>query len=113
MRFITTPLEGAFVVELDLAQDDRGFFARTFCAREFQEHGLETCIAQCNLSRTRNRGALRGLHYQIAPATEVKLVRCTRGALLDVIVDVRPESPTYLHHLSVELSEDSGRALYV
>jgi len=113
MHFTETPLQGAFVVELDRAEDERGFFARTFCAREFAEHGLDTRIAQCNLSRTLGRGTLRGLHYQVAPATEVKLVRCVRGALFDVIVDVRPESPTYLRHLGVELSEDNGRALYV
>jgi dTDP-4-dehydrorhamnose 3,5-epimerase len=113
VRFIETALSGAFVIELDPVEDERGFFARTFCVREFAAHGLETRIAQCNVSRTRRRGTLRGLHYQVEPATEAKLVRCVRGALFDVIVDVRPDSPTYLQHLGIELSADNGRALYV
>lgn len=113
MRFTETALSGAFVIELDPVEDERGFFARTFCVREFAAHGLETRIAQCNVSRTRRRGTLRGLHYQVEPATEAKLVRCVRGALFDLIVDVRPDSPTYLQHLGIELSADNGLALYV
>lgn len=113
MKFIETKLKGAFVLELEQRQDQRGFFARTFCAQEFTDHGLKPTVAQCNLSYNYKQGTLRGMHYQVAPATETKLVRCTSGAIYDVIIDMRPESPTYMLHIGVELSAENRRALYV
>jgi dTDP-4-dehydrorhamnose 3,5-epimerase len=111
--FTETKLQGAFVIDLDRREDDRGFFARTFCQHEFEDHGLKPVIAQANLAFNRRKGTLRGMHFQYPPAPETKLVRCTRGAILDIIVDLRPESPTYLEHVAVELSADNYRALYV
>ena len=113
MIFSETKLKGAFVIDVELRSDDRGFFARTFCAREFAEHGLNASVAQANISLNTRKGTLRGLHFQCPPLAETKLVRCTRGAMLDVIVDLRPESPTYLQHVGVELTGGNRRALYV
>ena len=113
MLFTQTQLKGAFIVELEQRQDTRGFFARTFCAKEFSVHGLKPTVAQCNVSFNFKKGTLRGMHYQIAPATETKLIRCTQGAIYDVIIDMRPDSPTYLSHLGVELTAENRRALYV
>ena len=113
MIFTETKLKGAFIIDLDRKLDERGFFARAFCQNEFREHGLKPVIAQANLASNARRGTLRGMHFQYPPAAESKLVRCTRGAILDIIVDLRPESPTYLEHISVELNEDNMRALYV
>jgi dTDP-4-dehydrorhamnose 3,5-epimerase len=113
MRFTETELPGAFVIDLEPHEDDRGFFARAFCRNEFEEHGLEPVIVQANLASNRRKGTVRGMHFQIPPAAETKLVRATRGAILDTIVDLRPESPTFLRHVSVELTEDNHRALYV
>lgn len=113
MRFEETPLTGAFVIEIEPHADDRGFFARTYCAREFEEHGLETRVVQANLSYNRSKGTLRGMHYQAPPAGEAKLVRCIRGAIHDVIVDLRPDSPTYLQHVGVDLTAENRRALFV
>lgn len=113
MRFSETKLAGAFVVDLEPRVDDRGFFARTFCERELAEHGLPTRFPQCNLSRNTRRGTLRGMHYQAAPHFESKLVRCASGAIYDVIVDLRPESPTRLQWIGVELTARTGRALFV
>lgn len=113
MKFTETPLKGAFVVELEPRGDDRGFFARMFCAREFREHGLKETLAQGNMSFSRIKGTLRGMHMQLPPAAETKLVRCTRGRLYDVIVDLRPESPTYTQHFGIELTQDNRSALYV
>lgn len=113
MIFSRTPLHGAFVIELDRREDSRGFFARAFCADEFALNGLDPTISQSNLSFNYCRGTLRGLHYQVAPAAEVKLVRCTRGAIHDVIVDLRRGSPTYLQHFAIELSEENRLSLYV
>jgi dTDP-4-dehydrorhamnose 3,5-epimerase len=113
MIFSKTPLPGAFIIELDRREDSRGFFARTFCADEFALNGFNPTVAQSNLSFNYCRGTLRGMHYQVAPAAEVKLVRCTRGAIHDVIVDLRHGSPTYLQHFAIELSEENRRALYV
>lgn len=113
MKFVETPLKGAFLIELDKLEDSRGFFARTFCAQEFEAHGLKATVAQCNVSFNHRKGTLRGMHFQIPPAVETKLVRCTRGAIYDVIVDLRPNSPTYKSHFSVELSEENYRALYI
>jgi dTDP-4-dehydrorhamnose 3,5-epimerase len=113
MRFNETPLAGAYVVELDPIIDERGMFARTFCAREFRERKLVDTFVQCNTSWNVRRGTLRGMHYQLPPSCEVKLVRCTSGSVWDVIVDVRPGSPTYLRHFAVELSAANRRALYI
>lgn len=113
MKFSETPLNGAFVVELQEVSDDRGFFARAFCAREFEEHGLKPVVAQINLSFNERKGTMRGLHYQQAPATEAKFMRCISGAIYDVIVDLRPDSPTYRQHFGLELSAANRKALYV
>lgn len=113
MIFTETELPGAFIIDVDVREDVRGGFARTFCQREFEAHGLKPEVAQCNLSYNHKAGTLRGMHYQLAPAAETKLVRATRGAILDVIVDLRPDSATYLRHVAVELSEGNRRALYV
>jgi dTDP-4-dehydrorhamnose 3,5-epimerase len=113
MIFNETRLGGAFILELERREDSRGFFARTICQHEFAEHGLKPVIAQANLAFNKTRGTLRGMHFQYPPAPETKLVRATRGAILDIIVDLRPESPTYLQHVAVELTADNHRALYV
>ncbi len=113
MIFTETKLKGAFVIDLDRKTDERGFFARTFCQHEFRDHGLRSVTAQANVALSAKKGTLRGMHFQYPPAAESKLVRCTRGALLDIIVDLRPESPTYLEHISIALSEDNMTALYV
>jgi dTDP-4-dehydrorhamnose 3,5-epimerase len=111
--FSETKLDGAFIIDLELKEDNRGFFARAFCQQEFEEHGLKPVIAQANLAFNKRKGSVRGMHFQFPPAAETKLVRCTRGAILDIIVDLRPESPTYLDHVAVELTADNHRALYV
>jgi dTDP-4-dehydrorhamnose 3,5-epimerase len=111
--FSPTPLAGAWLIEPERLEDDRGFFARSFCREEFAARGLNPEIAQSNISWNRRRGTLRGLHYQAAPHAEVKLVRCTRGAVWDVIVDLRPDSPSYRRWHGVELSAERRCALYV
>jgi dTDP-4-dehydrorhamnose 3,5-epimerase len=111
--FIETKLKGAFVIDLERREDERGFFARSFCREEFQERGMNPLIAQSGIAKNRERGTIRGMHFQFPPAAETKLVRCTRGALLDIIVDLRPESETYLQHETVELDAETMRALYV
>jgi dTDP-4-dehydrorhamnose 3,5-epimerase len=113
MRFTELPLAGAFVIDLERLEDERGFFARAFCMHEFVDHGLLPIVAQSNISRNDRAATLRGFHYQRPPHAETKLVRCTRGAIYDVIVDLRKDSPTYLQHVGVELTADSGRAIYV
>lgn len=113
MKLIETPLRGAFIIELEPQRDERGFFARTFCAGEFAQHGLNPAVAQCNLSYNRQIGTLRGMHFQASPASEAKLVRCVRGAIHDVVVDLRPQSATYCQHFAVELSRENRRALFV
>jgi dTDP-4-dehydrorhamnose 3,5-epimerase len=113
MIFTETKLKGAYVIDLERREDARGFFARAFCQHEFEAHGLKPVIAQANVAHNHQKGTVRGMHFQIPPAAETKLVRCTRGAILDIIVDLRPESPTYLQHVAVELNEDNQRALYV
>ena len=113
MIFTETPLPGAFLVDLEPRTDTRGFFARSFCAREFEAQGLKSVVAQENLSFNHRRGTLRGLHYQAPPAAETKLVRCTAGAIWDVIVDIRPGSPAFRKSFGVELSAANRRALYV
>lgn len=113
MIFTETKLKGAFIIDLERREDERGFFARAFCQNEFAEHGLKPVIAQANLAFNKRKGTLRGMHFQYPPHAETKLVRATRGAILDIIVDLRPESPTYLQHVGVELTADNHRALYV
>ena len=113
MIFTPTRLAGAYCIDLDARQDERGYFARVWCARELAQHGLETRVAQASMSFNARRGTLRGMHYQVAPHEEVKIVRCTRGAIWDVIVDVRPGSPTYLQHIGVELTAANHRQLYI
>jgi len=113
MIFEETDLPGAFILDMERREDERGFFARAFCQNEFTDHGLKPVIAQANVAYNHRRGTLRGMHFQIPPAAETKLVRCTRGAILDIIVDLRPESPTWLRHTAVELTADNHRALYV
>ncbi|BAU48080.1 dTDP-4-dehydrorhamnose 3,5-epimerase [Sulfurifustis variabilis] len=113
MRFIETSLPGAWVIEPEPHYDERGFFARTWCEREFREHGIAMAVRQCNLSGNRARGILRGLHYQASPHAEAKVVSCLRGAIHDVIVDLRPDSPSFKRHAAVELSPGNGRMLYV
>jgi dTDP-4-dehydrorhamnose 3,5-epimerase len=111
--FTETSLKGAFVINLERREDERGFFARTFCRQAFWEHGLQFVVAQASMASNRSKGTLRGMHFQFPPAAEAKLLRCTRGAIVDTIVDLRPESPTYLQHFSVELDAGTMRALYV
>jgi len=113
MKFIETQLKGAYIIELEKLQDERGYFARTWCQREFQENRLDAALVQCNVSYNPKRGTLRGMHYQDPPYAETKLVRCTRGAIYDVIVDLRPDSRTYLQWISFELTPDNGRMMYV
>jgi dTDP-4-dehydrorhamnose 3,5-epimerase len=111
--FTETKLKGAFVVDIERSEDPRGFFARAFCQHEFAAHGLKPVIAQANIAFNRQKGTVRGMHFQFPPAAETKFVRATRGAVVDIIVDLRPESPTYLQHVAVELSEENCRAIYV
>jgi dTDP-4-dehydrorhamnose 3,5-epimerase len=113
VKFHEAPLAGAFVIELDRLEDERGFFARSFCTMEFARAGLFTHIAQCNVSFNSQAGTLRGLHYQAAPHQEAKLVRCTAGALYDVIVDLRSNSSTYLRWFGIELEARNWKMLYV
>ena len=113
MKFLPTPLAGAYLIELEQLADERGFFARSFCQNEFKAHGLDPIVAQCNVSFSRKRGTLRGLHYQAEPHAEAKLVRCTRGAVWDVIVDFRKGSPTWRKWHAVELTAENRRALYI
>jgi dTDP-4-dehydrorhamnose 3,5-epimerase len=113
MRFRDTPIPGAFLVEIDPVSDERGFFARTWCAREFGARGLPSVTAQISLSHNERRGTVRGMHLQLPPSRESKLVRCMRGAIYDVIVDLRPDSPTYLEHFAVELAARAYNALFI
>jgi dTDP-4-dehydrorhamnose 3,5-epimerase len=113
MRFTQTPLGSAFIVEIEHQQDERGFFARSFCRREFEQHGLAVEVVQSSISYNRRRHTLRGLHYQAAPHQEAKVVRCVAGAIYDVIVDLRRASPTYLRWYAVELSAATMNAIYV
>ncbi len=113
MIFRPSPLNDAFVIEPERIEDDRGFFARSFCAREFETHGLNPRMVQCNISYNVAKGTLRGMHYQIAPFAEAKLVRCTSGSIFDVIIDLRSLSPTYLKHHSVHLSAENRLMLYI
>jgi dTDP-4-dehydrorhamnose 3,5-epimerase len=111
--FTPTDLNGAFIVEAEPRSDDRGFYTRTWCAREFSAHGLNVSLAQSGLSYNRKRGTIRGMHMQAAPHAQTRLVRCARGAIYDVIIDLRPDSPTYCRWLAVELRGSSRAMLYV
>jgi dTDP-4-dehydrorhamnose 3,5-epimerase len=113
MRFETTGLDGAWLVHLEPRQDSRGFFARTFCVNEFGAHGLETAFPQHSISRSFNKGTVRGMHFQREPHAEVKLVRCLNGAIWDVIIDIRPHSPTFRQWRAFELSDENGCQLYI
>ena len=113
MLFKKTSLKDSCIVELELIEDERGFFARSFCQREFEKHGLNPCIAQCNVSYNKRRGMLRGMHYQAAPHQEAKLVSCIRGSIYDVIIDLRPDSPTYCKWMAMELNATKHKALYI
>ncbi len=113
MIFHDTRIAGAYWIEPERAVDERGFFARTWCRQEFAERGLDTMLVQCSISFSRNRGTLRGMHYQQAPHDETKLVRCTRGSIYDVILDLRPESPTFTHWQAFELTSECRRELHV
>jgi dTDP-4-dehydrorhamnose 3,5-epimerase len=113
MIFTETKLAGAYIVDLEPRSDERGFFARAFCGNEFGDHNMKTTVAQANMSFNYNKGTLRGMHYQVPPAAETKFIRCVRGGIYDVIVDMRPESPTFLQHIGVELTADNRRALYI
>lgn len=113
MIFRETSLPGAWLLEPERFEDERGFFARTWCREEFTARGLDPTVAQCSVSYNHRRGTLRGLHFQIAPHEEIKLVRVTRGAIWDVIVDLRPASPTFKQHFSVVLSAEEGKQLYI
>lgn len=113
MIFTETKLKGAYVVDIKPIEDDRGLFARSFCQQEFASQGLRVNVKQCNISNNKKRGTLRGMHFQLSPKAEAKLVRCTRGRIYDVIIDLRPQSQTYCQWVAVELSENNYRALYV
>lgn len=113
MLLIPTPIPGAYVIEPERRADDRGFFARTFCAREFRANGLNPEMVQCSVSFNLQRGTLRGMHWQEEPHAEDKLVRCSMGAIYDVIIDLRQDSPTFLQHHSVELTQENRLAFYV
>ncbi len=113
MIFTETRLKGAFIIDVEPISDQRGYFARTFCVNEFEAHGLKPTVVQCNLSYNTKQGTLRGMHFQRSPATEAKLVRCIRGAIYDVIIDMRPDSASYGSHIGVELSAENHRALYI
>jgi dTDP-4-dehydrorhamnose 3,5-epimerase len=111
--FTATRLAGAYLVDPERIEDGRGFFARTWCRDEFERHGLDPRLVQCNVSYNRLRGTLRGMHYQVRPHEEVKLVRCTQGAIHDVIIDLRPDSPTYRQSVAAELTAENRRMLYI
>lgn len=113
MIFTGTSIGGVIIVDIERHEDERGFFARTWCRREFETQGLNSDLVQCSMSSNRRRGTLRGLHYQAAPHQEDKLVRCTRGAVYDVALDLRHDSPTFMHHVAVELTESNARALFI
>src|SRR5580765_4594783 len=113
MIFEPTPLPGAFVITPERLGDERGFFARTFCRKDFEAHGLNPDVAQCNISLSATRGTLRGMHYQRPPHAETKLLRCTAGAIYDVIIDLRPASPTFRKHFGIRLEPCDDKMLYV
>lgn len=113
MNFKETKLKGACIIGIDKNEDDRGFFARTFCRKEFSEHGLNNTIAQCSISQNHKKGTLRGMHYQVTPHEEVKIVQCISGAIYDVIIDLRKDSSTYMEWEGIKLSENNYKILYI
>jgi dTDP-4-dehydrorhamnose 3,5-epimerase len=113
MIFTETKLRGAYVIDIERLEDERGFFARSWCRREFEAHGLNPRLMQCDISFNLRKGTLRGMHYQTKPFEEAKLVRCTRGAIHDIIVDIRPDSPTFREYVGLLLAAESRRSLYV
>jgi dTDP-4-dehydrorhamnose 3,5-epimerase len=113
MKFTETPLPGAYIIDLEKKGDDRGFFARYYCKREYESHNLYADIVQINNSLSAQAGTLRGMHYQLAPKAEDKIVRCVKGALFDVVIDLRSDSSTFLQHFGVELNAENRRMLYV
>ena len=113
MLYQPTSLTGAYLLDLQKVEDERGFFARSWCVQEFAEHGLDTRLVQCNISFNKRQGTVRGMHYQLPPFAETKLVRCSRGAIYDVIIDLRPTSPTFLQWFGVTLSAENRTMLYV
>ena len=113
MIFKKTKLEGAFVIEVQKLVDERGYFGRSWCKKEFETHGLNANVVQANVSYSKTKGTLRGMHYQVAPYSETKTIRCMSGSIYDVIVDIRPESPTFRQWIGVELSQVNGLMLYV
>jgi dTDP-4-dehydrorhamnose 3,5-epimerase len=113
MIFTETKIKGVYIIEPELLTDERGFFARSFCKEEFQKHGLETDIAQCNISYNKKKGTLRGMHYQVQPFEEAKIVSCTKGSIYDVVVDLRRDSPTYCQWVATDLSEKNFKMLYI
>lgn len=113
MKFIQTPLNGSFLIEIEEIKDERGFFARTWNKQIFEKHGLNTNLEQCNVSYNKKKGTLRGMHFQISPYQEVKIVRCTKGRIFDVIIDLRSKSPTYKKWTSFELTEKNHKLIYV
>ena len=113
MKFVETELNGAFIVEPDRLVDERGFFARTWCRKEFEQHGLNSNVVQCNISFNRNKGTLRGMHYQAPPFEEAKLVRCTMGSIFDVIIDLRPNSKTFMQWIAIELTAENRKMIYI
>ena len=113
MVFKETELKGAYIIEVEPIEDERGFFARSFCVKEFEKCGLNPYIAQCNISYSEKKWTLRGMHYQVAPHQEAKSVRCTMGAIYDVIIDLRPDSPTFKQWIEVQLTKENRRILYI
>jgi len=113
MIFKETKLKGAYIIELEPVKDERGFFARSFCQKEFEKHGIKVNVVQCNISYNKKKGTLRGMHYQVSPYQEAKIVSCVRGAIYDVIIDLRPDSPTYCQWLAVELSAENYKMFYI
>ncbi|HSE41939.1 MAG TPA: dTDP-4-dehydrorhamnose 3,5-epimerase [Acidobacteriota bacterium] len=113
MIFSETELKGAYLIEPERKEDNRGFFARTYCVNEFKEFGLNTNLVQCSISFNKKKGTLRGMHFQIAPYEEAKVVRCTKGEIFDVIIDLRPNSKTFKKHISAVLTEQNRKMLYV
>jgi len=113
MIFTETKIAGAFIIDIEPHTDERGFFSRSFCRHEFEDHGLSPVVAQCNISLNHKRGTIRGMHFQTAPHEEAKLVRCTRGEIFDVVVDLRPASPTHTQWVGVRLDDRNHRMLYI
>ncbi len=113
MQFYETKLKGAFIIEPEIIQDDRGFFARSWCRKEFDNYGINSDLVQCNISFNNKKGTLRGMHYQTFPHGEAKLIRCTAGSIYDVIIDLRPDSETYKKWFGTELSKENHKMIYV